>query len=167
MDRQFLLANVLLRADPGEGAAMTEELKPCPFCGRSPQSVDVQWYRIEPGALGAGRNTKWALRDKVICACGCSHSDLELWNRRANRDAVPSAHAASVAAGISDMLDDEDEHGRTPGDYFRMGYRAARADRDAVLEEAARVADRMHAKNGIGPDIAAAIRAFKEKPNDR
>jgi hypothetical protein len=70
--------------------------------------------------------------------------------------------AASVVAGVSDLADDEDRHGRTPGDYFRMGYRAARADRDAVLEEAAQIA------HGMGyEDTAERIRALKEKSNDR
>lgn len=51
--------------------------------------------------------------------------------------------AAAVAAGVPDMADDEDRHGRTPGDYFRMGYNAARADRDAVLEECGKRLDSM------------------------
>jgi hypothetical protein len=85
--------------------------------------------------------------------------------------------AASVVAGVSDLADDEDRHGRTPGDYFRMGYRAARADRDAVLEKCEQAADDVAVEeldkfdkgeatygHHAAEEIKRRIRAIKEKP---
>lgn len=135
---------------------MSERLEPCPLC-QSDNVVEV-------------RNGTSILSNHAQCEdCGCT-ATMPAWNRRHTPPAEPSlaivGHAASVAAGMSDAADDEDKSGRTPGDYFRKGYRAAIAampSRADILEEAAKVADD-YRPGTVAGSIAAAIRA---KAKDR
>jgi hypothetical protein len=65
MDRQFLLANVLLRADPGEGEAMTEELKPCPDIA---ERLDDYAEKLVPIKTAIIRGTSTLVADLILAA---------------------------------------------------------------------------------------------------
>lgn len=73
---------------------MSEELKPCPFCG----STDIDIVRCDDGCCGA------LIRWFECCSCGCekppdkSHPTdneaIESWNRRSIQSTERPEHGA-------------------------------------------------------------------------
>jgi hypothetical protein len=90
MDRQFLLANVLLRADPGEGEAMNEELKPCSDIAERLDGYAVKMLSANDVIV---RGTSTLVADLILAAA-------EIRRLRADRDAVLEEAARLRATNV-------------------------------------------------------------------
>lgn len=98
------------------------ELKPCPFCGGTPELDTRRYYKSLEGRSGSGvaiycvSNDPHCVADMMLCREDmpeCSTDDLvaelaEQWNRRHNEPAHSrTAGASSAAPGWAQDGDDE------------------------------------------------------------